>query len=214
MKWILPQLLYVAMITMLSFSASAQNKVVVIPMFGNEAMPLEPEPISKIIFVTNRAHNGNFGGPKGADAFCQEEAERPGSLVQEKQFKAWIFGGFGSGFDLDSTTIRTFKRSSKPYQLLSGDIVALNYDLLISGSPILEPINIDQFGGEVPRDRVWTGLGENGTERLACLNWTNASGAGINSASGIAGNPYSEESWSNFAPRSCDALASVYCFEQ
>jgi hypothetical protein len=76
----------VSVITVLaSFTLFAHNKVVVIPLGGDEPIA----PTSKKIFWTDTSHNGNLGGLTGADAKCQAEADSQIPPVQGT-FKAWL----------------------------------------------------------------------------------------------------------------------------
>ena len=58
-------------------STLAHNKVVVIPLGGDES------PTSKTIFVTKQQFNGGLGGPSGADQKCQAAADAPGLRPRE-----------------------------------------------------------------------------------------------------------------------------------
>ena len=92
---IIKSIKYIALFMLFSFSVSAQNKVVVIPLLEKEVAD------EKIIFITREAFEGDlrekdeFGnaitdGLEGADAKCQSAADENGSLVQGKIFKAWL----------------------------------------------------------------------------------------------------------------------------
>ncbi|MCP3848848.1 MAG: DUF1554 domain-containing protein, partial [Gammaproteobacteria bacterium] len=82
-----------SIITLLtSFTLFAHNKVVVIPLGGDEPIA----PTSKTIFYTDTTYSGNLGGLAGADTKCQAAADSQTPPVQGT-FKAWL--GVSTGGD-------------------------------------------------------------------------------------------------------------------
>ena len=87
----------VLVLMLFSATSYSHNKVVVIPMAGDE-----PEPEPKIAFVSATTSQGNFAytsggtdyeGLEGADKICQDEAESTGAhpSLDGKTFKAWLY---------------------------------------------------------------------------------------------------------------------------
>lgn len=176
------------------FSVFAQTRVVVVPLFvGEESTGGEEStaPTSKSVFITEALYNGDLGGPEGADAKCQEQADAAGSLVQGKRFMAWIADGLATDFQNNG---RVFNRSEMPYVRVDGQMVAVNYNDLVEesfgGGPILQnPINITQKGlAAVPSQvgfmtgvTAHTGIDFNGRfitsdepNDFKCQSWTSA----------------------------------------
>jgi len=184
---------------------SAQEKVVIVPLFGDDA------PTSKVVFITNGTFTGNLGGPEGADAKCQAEADNlPGSRVIGKKFKAWISGGLCTDF---TSGCRIFIRSELPYRMLDGTLVAASFDALIRGQI---RHNIDIKADSVGRARVsvWTGLEADGQESEAtCGAWTMD---GENGLLGASDAPINQESriWTEDGADVCFFPSALYCFEQ
>lgn len=188
-----------------SFASAAQNKVVVIPLFGDEA------PTSKVVFVTEATFDGNLGGPEGADDKCQAEADAVGSKVQGKVFKAWISGGLSDDFD---GTGRVFIRYDLPYLKVDGTQIATNYlDLL--DTDINSAIDVSAAGTGGIVNKVWTGIQEDGNFVPAsetCSAWEDYKDGdvGQTGSSGATDEDWTEE----FPVVSCEGSHSLYCFEQ
>lgn len=199
----------------ISLTGFAQTKVVVIPLFGDD-VPVVPT--YKLVFVTNATFKGNLGGPEGADDKCQAEADSlPGSLVQGKEFKAWVSGDLATDF---SAVGRRFAGSSLPYRLVGGGDIALNFNGITDGATpgrLLSPFNRTAAGELIDTIRtrfVWTGISNLGVDTgFSCANWTLGGGA-VNATVGIV----SVSSGSGWTQRptihNCGNIASLYCFEQ
>ena len=73
----------------ISITGFAHNKVVVVPLMGDDIPILEP----KIVFVSAEQSDANFGGVAGADLICQNEAAASGAhpSLGGKVFKAWLY---------------------------------------------------------------------------------------------------------------------------
>ncbi len=190
----------------LSITGYAQTKVVVIPL-GDDA------PSSKSVFLTKERFNGNLGGPEGADEKCQVEANAGGSLVKNKEFKAWVASTSVNNY---AATSRTFNRSSLPYQLVGGAQIASNFSDLVDGS-IDAPINRHADGSlstGIPTE-VWTGVTADGVFRTldnTCSNWQSSS-IGV---FGFRGDSIESdnEKWTDSRRLRCDGRVQLYCFEQ
>lgn len=134
--------------------------------------------VGKRVFLTADTYNGNFFGLDGADMHCSElarEVSLPGT------YRAWLSDDTGS----PSTR---FVRSSTPYILVNGTVVADDWSDLTDGD-IDHVINVDQYGNEVPvptyagSAQVWSNTEENGAlnlnlEAAHCDNWTSTTETG------------------------------------
>ncbi len=192
-----------------SITGYAQTKVVVVPL-GDD------EPSSKSVFVTKERFNGNLGGPEGADEKCQAEADAEGSLVKNKEFKAWVTSTSVNDY---SAGVRVFSRSSLPYQLVGGVQIASNFSGLVDGS-IDAPINRHADGSQLivgpsSLNEVWTGVAADGDFRTldnTCRNWQSSSidRFGFRGDSRESDN----EKWTDSRRLRCDGRVRLYCFEQ
>jgi hypothetical protein len=185
-------------------NVAAQNKVVVIPLFGDDA------PTKKYIFVTARSWFGDFGSGEIGDDLCQSEADAIGSLVKGKTFMALITGDMVREFGLGS---RRFTPYAVPYVLVNEVVIANNYSDLINGT-LDHRINVDQFGRGNIAQGVWTGLDQSGIgiESSSCGGWD------FNGATdfGRRGSTDSLDSnWISSLDVACNSnQARLYCIEQ
>ncbi len=196
--------------TLIGVEANAQTdpqiRVVVIPLGGDEG------PTSKAVFITQGSWDGNLGGPTGADALCQTEADSIGSKVQGLPFKAWV-----SGLSTDFTAGgRTFVKSTLPYMLVDGTLVADNYADLVDGDDLVADIDVDAGGiGFATLINVWTGISNAGLISPGdCNAWT----SNLNTIEGYLGD--SQQFWGTWTDQqlgfgsACDQPSHLYCFEQ
>jgi len=184
---------------------SAHDKVVVIPMMGEEA------PDHRIVFATQGAWTGDLGGPEGADEKCQAEADASGSMVQGRLFKAWLSRDLPNNFALDG---RYFHRSSLPYKRVDGEQVAADYGELFAGdvnSRLDNPINLSADG--IPSFiHTWTGLTSEGYRSPNdCDGWESSDSSllgeyGYSFATGSA--------WIRLGDWTCAEPRGLICFEQ
>jgi len=188
--------------TLVSVSAAlAQNRVVVVPLGGDEALD------HKVIFKTTSVYDGDLDGPTGADSKCASEAEGVGSKVSGRTFRAWVSGDLASDFqNLD----RVMHRSTLPYTLVDGTLLADDYADLTDGT-IANVINLDATGAASPRDSfVWTGLSNFGQFGISnCSNWSSNN----MSISGDVGQS-TTNLWSATGASSCSNEYHLYCIEQ
>lgn len=163
----------------------------------------------RTVFVTSTTHDGDFGGVRGADAFCQAHAD---AAELDGHFVAWMSTGVE-----ETRARRRIENAPAPYRLVDGTTVALSFDALIDGS-IDDPINVDENGDEVDATgNVWTGTaadgtGVNGTDaNVRCAQWTSNSssnGGRVGSSNAINNN------WTNTGNNvTCDQQRRVYCVE-
>jgi hypothetical protein len=201
------------LLLLFSVGAYAQTKVIVVPLGGDS-------PPDKYVFVTRGIWNGDLGGPEGADAKCQEEADADGSLVRGRTFMAWISGNLANDFSINGEG-RNFKRSYGPYRQPSGTLVAKDYDDLINNgptNPIIEHADSDTDTVTIGTF-AWTGINQDGSysdDRCTDENgndWSTFISFQYG-ASGDDSGPYNWTNSSQFSQYSCDYRQAVYCFEQ
>lgn len=156
---------------------------------------------ARLVFLTSAVYSGSLGGVAGGDALCQisaVSAGRPGI------FRAWL----GSS---EVSPSKTFAKSSHPYKLANGEIVAYDFMDLTDGS-LKNPIDHDEFGEKVDKGIAWTGVSPSGSSSGgSCENWTVADQkfAGWRGLSWL-----SNDDWTAYNFISCDSLAHIYCFQQ
>lgn len=160
---------------------------------------------SKTVFVTDSLHDGNLGGLAGADAICQSEADGAGLVGT---YKAWLSDSTGSPDTL-------FARSSDPYQLVDGTLVANDWADLTDGT-LSAPINTTATGAAAGSVNIWTNTRIEGTcysTGHACDDWTNTA---VSSYGVVLGNTsYNDGRWTDYtSPNGCANLRPLYCFQQ
>lgn len=165
---------------------------------------------AKVVFLTSTSSYGSLGGLEGADAVCQSLAEAAGL---PGTFMAWL-----STSSASPATRMT--RATTPYRLVTGALVANNWDDLVDGS-IASPIFITERGTGLDGinyicqgAEVWsntTTAGEwSGVD--ACGGWTSMTGTGTAARF--------TQSNANWTDGSCPAIACMYtqiplyCVEQ
>jgi len=154
------------------------------------------------VFISSATHDGNFNPWQNADALCQQLATTAGL---SGTFKAWL-----SPSALNQVASR-FSRSTKPYRLVTGDVVANDWDDLIDGR-IAHAIDRDEYGSLTSATSVWTGTHQSGLWGPDhCTAWKSADPGGT----GVRGAVYNLTAWSlNVPSLSCDQQLPVYCFQQ
>ncbi len=162
---------------------------------------------SKIVFVTSVTTTGAFGGLSAADALCQLLAD---NALLPGDYKAWLSDSTGS----PSTR---FVKSEGRYVLVSGGVIAQNWNNLIDGQ-IDNPISHDERGNPVflaglcQMGDVWSNTGINGelfSAMSSCNDWT---GVGISKP----GDYLSTSQWtvSGCLLVDCPDRLPFYCFQQ
>ena len=165
----------------------------------------------KTVFITSVLYKGDLGGLAGADAKCQARAEAAGL---PGLYKAWL-SVQGEGPNT------RFTKSSKPYRLVDGTIVADVWSDLVDGS-LDAPITLTELGAAAPigttlcdgggHPAAWTSTNWNGSPANfnACSNWTTTQGQGAWGRA-TASNVF----WTDWCYNgSCSWQASLYCFQQ
>lgn len=178
-----------------------------LPVCGEPDRPPSP---NKVVFVTSRTFDGNLGGLVGADAKCQEEADANPDAVPSGIYYAWISDGANSPSS-------RFSRSIRPYALVDGRIVALNYADLTDGL-LTTPINLTPEGNPPTAGRAWTGTTPMGLPLSLPIWCPGAPGAWTTNADpvqGLAGDTTATNAaWSSFFSPVCNQPAHLYCFQQ
>jgi hypothetical protein len=170
--------------------------------------PADADKPERTVFVTSVSFNGNLGGLTGADAICQAEADGPASIVPAGTYLAWLSDG------TDSPETR-FAKSSHPYTLPDGTVIAEDFTDLTSGS-ILHALDIDPTGRHLGLTYYWTGTNSDGTtagDIVICDGWTADPVANFY---GMVGSIRRGPSlWSSgFAQSGCTARNRLVCFQQ
>jgi len=183
------------LISLHSFTVTAQTKVAVIPLGETPK-----EPVSKLIFVTQGTWKGSLGGVEGADAKCAQEARTRG-----------IPGRFDSLLGtFYSSTARSNHYALFYVRLSDGEDIASNYHSLFSefSNHQLDNKVIDT-NDDVP---VWTGLeidGSSPSNMNNCTEWTSKQGTGR-----VGRANRSDVRWVSDADFSCNQFRHLYCIEQ
>jgi len=152
------------------------------------------------VFVTASLRTADLGGIEGADALCAEEAESAGL---DGEFVAWLS-------TRESSVADRFERSTAPYVLVDGTVIADDWDDLVDGS-IDALLNLDAEGQQRSGD-VWTGTRADGTAYPDddCSGFTSASGGVAQCGSTQStGAPWTE----NITP-ACGTRLRLYCVER
>ncbi|MFM7297985.1 MAG: MopE-related protein, partial [Planctomycetota bacterium] len=167
---------------------------------------------SRYAFVTSTMHTGNLGGLAGADSICQTRATAAGL---PGTYRAWIGTSAGS-------PATRFNRSTVPYVLVNGTVVANNWTDLTDGT-LASPINRTELNGPSPVGNTscagggptyptaWSAVNSNGSYVgfSACGDFTSASGSGL---WGWVSDPSSWSSWCSGGV--CSWVSPIYCFQQ
>ena len=177
-------------------------------------------PTPKKVFVTSQVFQGNFGGPDGADAICNQAAA---SASLSGSYRAWLGSASGG-------PNQRFRRSG-PYALLDGTVIAWSWDGVTDGT-LLAPISVDEFGQVIPpasaqpgteAGSVWTRVGIDGNELSQdfngndCEGWSRLISTHNVSDYGATGDIYSTAaSWTQagYPGWPCTSQLHFYCFEQ
>ncbi len=171
------------------------------------AGPAYADQHEKTVFVTRAKFDSNLGGLTGADDKCQAEANDPASIVPSGTYLAWLSDG------TDSPDTR-FTKSSHPYMLPDGTMIAENFADLTDGS-ILHIINIAPTGKPLGSQEFWTGTDADGTtlqHLVTCNSWAGDTWPGNH---GMAGSTIQKSTlWSNRVPVPCRESRRLACFQQ
>jgi hypothetical protein len=194
---------------------------------------------SKVVFVSSRLYDGNFGGGQRvlghleADLECQELAESAGLTGV---FRAWISGRVDDDEEpLAHGVIGRFKKSPFPYKLVSGTRVADDWSDLTDGT-LSHAIDVTERNMPVGSEaRVWTNTRHDGRawdNRTQCAlgadpddpsvwswscgapSWTAADCRLQSGKYGLATAASGAWTGTSSSDIECDKLLHLYCFEQ
>ena len=160
--------------------------------------------LSRVIFVSSTAYNGDLDGFDGDD-LCQALAGAA-DLPHADTFRAWLSGG-------DKSPLNWPVDTKKRYQLPTGTIVAADWSQLLSGM-LVTAINQTEKKETLTREdttSVWTGTLADGSQApWTCNGWTNAT-SGLTGRKGLT--QYNDARWTDFADQKCNVQARLYCVE-
>ena len=156
--------------------------------------------LRKHVFITSASYSGALGSLEAADMYCQVTAQSAG---HPGKYKAWLSGPVTNAFDRIDDVGPWFSMH---------DLQVFPAKADLRGSPQAEIT--DEHGDQaVLLNGIWTGSDSQGNATVATCNaWTDATP----SASATTGTGASGDSmWGGGnEPVSCDAHASLLCFEQ
>lgn len=162
------------------------------------------------VFVTSELFTGDHNGVAGADAACQEAADKVGL---PGEFRAWLSSA-------ESTPAENFVKSTVPYKDVMNKVVAHDWKSLATGnlesSIYLTENGVTATSGShpcMPEDIVvvWSNTLAGGilrSEDESCSSWT---GAGMGAVGRLGA---LESSWTSACVVPCTTMAPLYCFEQ
>jgi len=162
---------------------------------------------AKTVFVTDGEYVGDLGGVAGADAICQTEADGAGL---SGTYKAWLSDSINS-------PSQSFYRSSYPYVLMDGTMIAENWEDLTDGE-ITNPIYLTASGLDVTiigSPIVWTNTKTDGSVNHSggnnnCLGWTSDTVAGYYGKA-----DHTDADWTQVnGGYLCSLDLCLYCFQQ
>lgn len=161
---------------------------------------------AKLVFATKQTYSGALGGVAGGNAKCQSAAATAGLTGT---YLAWLSDAVGN------SPAANFTRSSAPYVLSNGSIIAINWSALLASAttPLTSDFGLDEYGFWPPGLRVWTGTTAGGLPQnllnYNCDNWSSTA------ANGYTGEWGSRSAlWTQAGGLPCSSLLPLYCFEQ
>jgi hypothetical protein len=177
-------------------------------IFFAVAVPAAFADQTKTVFVTHSSHPGNFGGIAEGDEICQAEADDPSSVVPQGTYLAWLS-------DNEESPDTRFVKSTVPYVLPNGKMIAKNYADLTDGS-LMHQINMEPSGLAVGTQYTWTGTNSDGTSAgdwLTCDGWK---ADPLDDFHGMGGRTERTDGiWSSRIARvGCARQHRLWCFQQ
>ena len=163
----------------------------------------------RLVFITNKELTPNWiVGLDGADLECRKEALAAGLDAPNNKFMAWIS-------DSNTSPADRFWRSTGRYVLITGEVVAENWDDLTDGT-LAHGIDRAADGSYFYETPVWTAThpdGQSFDDGNHCQNWS-TNDADLKGRFGLSG--YADTWWTDVDDIlvGCGAAAALYCFEQ
>lgn len=162
------------------------------------------------VFVTSVRYTGDLGGLAGADAKCQERAAAAGL---PGTYLAWLSDGLQAPPDRFAPGL--------PYVRVDGLPIAKGLQGLISGEPLLNPIDVTEHGDVIAKagdcsnygDKVWTNVAPDGSALGDgdCEGWSTEDSLAIGYGNAKVTGP----SWTAAeCLASCAKQLRLYCFRQ
>ncbi|WP_167881221.1 DUF1554 domain-containing protein [Leptospira gomenensis] len=178
----------------------------------------------KVVFVTEDAHDGNFGGISGADAFCN--VQKPANAPIGSTFKALLVsehGGPGNTRLASRNTDADFNglgdgqvdwvlAADTEYRRMDGTTVVFksNSKRLFDFNPFNE---FQNSFTNVNGLEIWTGLNPDWSVTNSCADWISNNGAGGDT--GEIGFPDGKDISSiHVGGKNCDETARLLCVQQ
>ncbi len=156
----------------------------------------------KYLFATKAVTSGSLGGYSGADAKCQAAAVAAGL---PGTYLAWM-----------NVPATRFAKSSSPYVLANGAVVASNWTDLVDAK-LTRALNLDEYGaGLTGSAQVWADADAKGLAFFTsknCAGWN----SGFASSRGSFGiSTATDESWAGRISQDseCLAMRHLYCVQQ
>jgi len=156
-----------------------------------------------VAFVTSVAHDGNFGGARGADPICQRSANL---------FLHQFPGTYIALLSDTSSPVSTILPPNRSWDLPDYTTrIANNLSDLFDGT-IQHPINMDELGNSGVDYFVWTGTNSFGSNVTPnCVEWTTNFG---NTDLGVVGESNQTDfNWVDTFSFTCDTPTNLYCFQ-
>jgi hypothetical protein len=157
------------------------------------------------VFLSSREYTGAIGdgGVVSADEECALLAKAAGV---PGTFRAWLASADGAA------PASRFVKSSRPYRLLDGTLVAADFAALTK--TLATSFGLTEQRTAVAFAYVWTAAERNGTPIAGagdCAGWT-TSDSTVMGGSGESDDVVEE--WTKFQDIACSTKARLYCFEQ
>jgi len=158
----------------------------------------------RVVFVTDEATEGSFGGLGGGDKRCNDEAANGGKRVKGRTFVAWLSTP-------DAGVGERHVHGAMPYVLPSGAKVANDWNELLR-KKLDRPINERANGTLVDAGtRVWTGTLFTGVVSAQhCGAWTTT----LANERGTTGIIDPLEPWTDANGEPCTLDGHIYCVEK
>jgi len=154
----------------------------------------------KIVFVTSKGHNGNFGGDlTEADAFCQMRAD---AATLPGTYTAW----------LSNSTTDAIDRITEGARVRVDGVRIANSIADLTDNELFSSINVTEEGKYLGNAYVWTGTSADGAALAnRCNDWTSNG----NSVFGRVGRASAaNRQWSDdYRNYSCSMSLNLYCFQ-
>jgi hypothetical protein len=160
----------------------------------------------RLVFLLQTTLPANFGGLTSADTICTNAATMSGADPSGTQFKAW----------LSTETISVSTRmvhGKRPYIDKHGDVVAADWNALVSGSLTIG-IRWTEAGNSIVDADVWTATTASGDYAgpSDCMGWTSPSQMLMST---FGRSNAANAGWTQFGTsETCNTPAHLYCIEQ